>query len=364
MKIRYKIWYSQIEKRRQSLNYQKHCLKGQWGTKSTVKSTWSKKITVLSTFLEFSLNFLSNNMKIRYKIWYSQVEKWSQSLNSKKHCLKGQWETKSPVKPTWSKKMTVLSTFLESSLNFLSNNMKIRYKIWYSQVEKRRQSFNYQKHSLREQWWTKSPVKPTWSKKITILNTFLEFLINLLFSNPKNHYKIWYSQEKKTESKYEFQETLFERTVRNKITCKTTWSKKMTVLSTFLESLLNILSDNMKIRYKIWYSQVEKRRQSFNEQKHCLKRQSGTKSPVKPTWSQKMTILNTFLEFSLNFLFNNPKNNYKIWYSQVEKRRQILNCQKHCLKGQWGTKSPVKPTWSKKMAVSSTFLESSLNFLF
>jgi len=29
-----------------------------------------------------------------------------------------------PVKPTWSKKMTVLSTFLEFSLNFLSNNLK------------------------------------------------------------------------------------------------------------------------------------------------------------------------------------------------------------------------------------------------
>jgi len=32
--------------------------------------------------------------------------------------------TKSPVKPTWSDKLTVLSTFLESSLNFLSNNRK------------------------------------------------------------------------------------------------------------------------------------------------------------------------------------------------------------------------------------------------
>jgi len=38
--------------------------------------------------------------------------------------LKGQSETKSPVKLTWSKKITVLSTFLESSFNFLSNNLK------------------------------------------------------------------------------------------------------------------------------------------------------------------------------------------------------------------------------------------------
>jgi len=29
-----------------------------------------------------------------------------------------------PIKLTWSKKMTVLSIFLESPLNFLSNNLK------------------------------------------------------------------------------------------------------------------------------------------------------------------------------------------------------------------------------------------------
>jgi len=39
-----------------------------------------------------------------------------------------------------------------------------------------------------------------------------------------------------------------------------------------------------------------------------LKGQAGTKSPVKPTWSQKMTVLSTFMESSLNFLSNNPKN--------------------------------------------------------
>jgi len=38
--------------------------------------------------------------------------------------LKGQSKTKSLIKPTWSKKMIVLSTFLESSLNFLSDNIK------------------------------------------------------------------------------------------------------------------------------------------------------------------------------------------------------------------------------------------------
>jgi len=38
--------------------------------------------------------------------------------------LKEQLETKSPVKPTWSEKKTVLSTISESSLNFLSDNLK------------------------------------------------------------------------------------------------------------------------------------------------------------------------------------------------------------------------------------------------
>jgi len=39
-----------------------------------------------------------------------------------------------------------------------------------------------------------------------------------------------------------------------------------------------------------------------------LKEQSQTKSPVKPTWSKKMTVLTKFLEFPLNVLYNNVKN--------------------------------------------------------
>jgi len=50
--------------------------------------------------------------------------------------VKEQPETKSPVKPTWSKKMAILSSFLESPLNFLSNNLKKHYKICYRQAEK------------------------------------------------------------------------------------------------------------------------------------------------------------------------------------------------------------------------------------
>jgi len=137
----------------------------------------------------------------------------------------------------------------------------------------------------------------------------------------------------------------------------------MAVLSTFLKSSLNLLFNNPKNHFKIWHSQGEKRYQTLNCQKHSFKGQSGTKSPIIPTWSKKTSVLSTFLKSSLNFLFKNPKNHFKIWHSQGEKRYQILNCQKHSLKGQSGIKSPIIPTWSKKMTVLSTFLKSSLNFL-
>jgi len=38
-------------------------------------------------------------------------------------------ETKLPEKLTWSDKMTILSTFLESSLNFVLYNLKKHYKM-------------------------------------------------------------------------------------------------------------------------------------------------------------------------------------------------------------------------------------------
>jgi len=93
----------------------------------------------------------------------------------------------------------------------------------------------------------------------------------------------------------------------------------MTVLSTFLETSLNFLSNDTKKHFKIRYSQREKRYQNLNSQKDSFKRQSGRKSPVKPTWSDKMTILSTFLESSLNFLSNDTKKHFKIEYSQEEK---------------------------------------------
>jgi len=113
-------------------------------------------------------------------------------------------------------------------------------------------------------------------------------------------------------SKFELTETQFEKTVRDKIACKSTCGEKMSVLSTFLESSINFLSNNMKKHYKICYSQKEKRCQNLNCQKHSLKRQSATKSLVKPTLSEKMSVLSTFLKSSLSFLSNKLKNTTKL----------------------------------------------------
>jgi len=94
-------------------------------------------------------------------------------------------ETKLPVKPTWSTKITVLSTFLESSLNFLFNNLKNIQNL----VQIRRKVVS--KFELPETQFedTKLPVKPSWSKKMTVLSTFLEFSLNFLVYNLKKPYK-------------------------------------------------------------------------------------------------------------------------------------------------------------------------------
>jgi len=55
-----------------------------------------------------------------------------------------------------------------------------------------------------------------------------------------------------------------------------------------------------------------------------------------------MTVLSRFLESSLNFLSNNLKKHYNIWYSQGEKHCQNLNCSKNSLKGQSGDKIACK----------------------
>jgi len=47
-------------------------------------------------------------------------------------------------------------------------------------------------------------------------------------------------------SKFELPEIQFERIVKDKIDCKFTWNEKMIVLSTFLISSLNFLSNNLR----------------------------------------------------------------------------------------------------------------------
>jgi len=175
--------------------YYNQNLKGQSGTKSPVKHTWIEKMIILSTFLEFPINFLINNLKKHYKIWYGQRKKRRQSLNCHNQNLKGQSGTKSPIKPTWSDKMTVLSTFLESSLKFLSNNLKKLQNVVQS-ARKLVSSLNCHNQSLKGQSGTKSPVKHTWSEKMIILSTFLESPINFLTNNLKNTKKFGTVREK------------------------------------------------------------------------------------------------------------------------------------------------------------------------
>jgi len=52
--------------------------------------------------------------------------------------------------------------------------------------------------------------------------------------------------ERKALSKLELTETQFKRTGRDKPPGKPTWSEKISILSTFLESSLNSLSNNRK----------------------------------------------------------------------------------------------------------------------
>jgi len=60
---------------------------------------------------------------------------------------------------------------------------------------------------------------------------------------------------------------------------------------------------------------------SVNCQKYSLEGQLGRKSPVEPTWSEKITVLSTFLEFSLIILFYNLKKSSK--FSTVREKSSV-----------------------------------------
>jgi len=77
---------------------------------------------------------------------------------------------------------------------------------------------NCQKYSLKTVN-DKIACKPTWSKKITILSTFLDYMLNFLSNNLKNTTK--FGKVREVVSKFELSETQFEKIVSEKITCKT-----------------------------------------------------------------------------------------------------------------------------------------------
>jgi len=112
--------------------------------------------------------------------------------------------------------MIVLSTFLESLLNFLSNNLKI-VKIKYSQGENWCQTLNCQKHSLKGQSRTKSPGKPIWSENDCSKHIF-GILIKFSIQQPEKTLQNLVQAVKKAVSKIELAETQLERTLRYKIT--------------------------------------------------------------------------------------------------------------------------------------------------
>jgi len=83
------------------------------------------------------------------------------------------------------------------------------------------QSLNCQKHSFKGQSRIKSLEKRTFSKKITILSTFLESSLNFLSNNLKKTPLNLVQSERKALSKFELPETQFQRTVKDKIAGKT-----------------------------------------------------------------------------------------------------------------------------------------------
>jgi len=56
---------------------------------------------------------------------------------------------------------------------------------------------------------------------MTVLSTFLDSPLNFLSNNLKKHHKIMYSSGRKVVSKFQLTETQYEKTVRDKIACKT-----------------------------------------------------------------------------------------------------------------------------------------------
>jgi len=111
---------------------------------------------------------------------------------------------------------------------------------------------------VKEQSRTKSLENPLKIRKLLfkyIFRILIKFPIPTLEKTVKNLVQ----PGRKAVSKFELPEIHFERTVRDKSRVEPTWSQKITILSKFLESSLNLLFNNLKKHYKILYSQGEKR---------------------------------------------------------------------------------------------------------
>jgi len=106
-------------------------------------------------------------------------------------------------------------------------------------------------------------------------------------------------------SKFELIETQFETTVREEIACKNHLEWENYCFKHIFGILIKFPNQYLKKRFKVWYSQGEKRWWQFE-------RIVRAKSPVKPTWSKKITVLGKFLKSSLNFLFYSLKNTTNI----------------------------------------------------
>jgi len=127
--------------------------------------------------------------------------------------------TKSPGKPTCCNRIPFLSTFLKSSFNSLSDNLKKTLQNWVQSERKALSNFQLSETQYKEQSATKSPVKPTCDNWIPFLSTFLKSSFNSLSDNLKKTLQNFVQSGRKAVSKFELTETQFEKTVSGKIVC-------------------------------------------------------------------------------------------------------------------------------------------------
>jgi len=93
-------------------------------------------------------------------------------------------------------------------------------------------------------------------EKITVLSTFLESSLNFLSKNLKKTLQDLVQSGRKVVSKFELPETQFESTVRDKIECKTHLGRKYYSFKHIFGILIKFsIQKPEKKHYKIWYNQ-------------------------------------------------------------------------------------------------------------